>query len=411
MGNPIWKALLVLAVCGGGWFFLRNYEIAGLDAVAVRPRSAADDEQTRRRGSELFGNVWNRRAGEDARRALAGNAQGIPSTLASTRPPLHSPATLGSTASRDTAGDESDTLTTNRGATETRFQSTNKALSENSAEDENSDAALQAKMGPIRIGSWALAGFDRQKLAKPHVMDWLSTVVREFDVIALQQLTGRQRDLLPRVIEHINRGGRRYDFLLGPAVGPHIAVSGSDPGMLSEQYAFLFDTDRIETDRGQLYTMADPQGMVSYDPLVGWFRVRQVPTARAWTFTLVNMRIDSDRAAREIPLLANIMAAVAEDGRNEDDLLLAGMLAADDRQLANHLGGNACHPAVLSTPTDIFGRYQLSNLISPRKTTSEYLGHGGVIDFAGVFELTPAEAEELSPHLPVFAEFTPTEGN
>ncbi len=406
MGNPIWKALLVLAVCGGGWFFMRNYEIAGLDAVAVRPRNPADEVSSRGRGSELFGGVWDRRAGEDARRALAGNVQGIPSTLASTRPPLHSPATLGPSDS-----DAANNPPADRESNETTFRSTSEVVDDEVGEEASSDAALQSKIGPVRIGSWALAGFDRQKLAKSHVMDWLCLVVREFDVIALQQLTGRQRDLLPRMVEQINRDGSRYDFLLGPAVGPHIAVSGSDPGMLSEQYAFLFDTERIETDRGQLYTVADPQDMVSYDPLVGWFRVRQVPTSRAWTFSLVNMRIDSDRAAREIPLLANIMAAVAEDGRNEDDLLLAGMLAADDRQLANHLGGKACNPAVLGTPTDIFGRYQLSNLISPRKTTTEYLGHGGVIDFVKVLALSPAEAEELSPHLPVFAEFTPTEGN
>ena len=378
VGNPIGKAILLIAIVGGGWFFLRKYEIVGLDAVTLRPKTSTDQVPDDRLLAEFQRPDAAAPWGASSRQALVAGNQGIPSTLASTRIPK---------AEADADAEPSEEI------------------------DEADIAQAAQQLGPIRVGSWALAGFDRQKLAKPHVMDWFTRVASQFDVLALQQITGRQRDLLPRIVEQMNRTGRHYEFLVGPPVGPHLAVSGSDPGVLSEQYAFLFDTDRIETDRGQLYTVDDPHNSISYDPLVAWFRVRGVPVERAWTFSLVNMRIDTDHASVEVPRLAQVMAAVAADGRGEDDLLLAGMLAADDRQLAKHLGGNACHAAVVATPTDIFGRYQLSNLISPRKTTTENLGHGGVVNFVQVFDLNEAEAEELSPHLPVFAEFTPTEGN
>lgn len=368
--NPIGLALVALASVGGGWFFLNRYEISGLDGIQLKPKVSAS---ARGDDSALWDNLVSPLQASptdaEARRAMLGTKEGIPSTFASTRSPA------------ETAVLESD--------------------SPPSINDDSSPTK------PVRIGSWALAGFDRNKLAKPHVMDIFSRVVRQFDVIALQQITSAERDLLPRIISQVNLTGRKYDFLLGPMVGPH----GADLGRLGEQYAFLFDTDRVEIDRGQTYTVADPGKQISYDPLVGWFRIRGLPEARAWTFTLVNYRVDSSQPFREVSLVAKLMDSVAKDGRNEDDLLLAGMLHADDRQLLSHLGSGTSTAAVRSTPTDIFGRYQLSNIILPNEATTEYLGHGGVVDFPRAFDLNETAAEELSPHLPVYAEFTPTEGN
>ncbi len=375
---PFGKALVAVLVAGGGWMFLRNYEIQGLDGIEVKPRSAATSPSTDGRLEDFFANR-SQVSGtgtplSDAHEGVLPGVQGVPSTFASSR---GSSTTIGTSGGLDSGLSSAQPVT-------------------------QYDASRV-----IRVGSWALAGFNRDKFAKPKSMDLLARIVRQFDVIAIQQITSQERDLLPRVVEIINRTGRKYDFVLGPTVGPGGGVSND----LGEQYAFLFDSESIETDRGQLYTVADPGDKISYDPLVGWFRVTGVPKERAWTFTLVNFRVDSSRATQEVPLVGNLMAAVAADGRGEDDLLLAGMLHADDRQLMTYLGGDASQAAVRSTPTDIFARYQLSNLISPRKTTTEYLGRGGVIDFLRLYNLSSAECEELTPHLPVYGEFTPTEGN
>lgn len=372
--NPIGKVLLLVAIAGGGWFFFRNYEIAGLDQVQVHPRSGTDSASADGR-DRYFANTAAGTVNPEATTAVLSRDNRMPSTLASNRIRVDEDRQLVPVDS--TAG---------------------------------ASATGLDRVPPVRVASWALAGFDRNKLAKAHVMDWLARVVRSVDVIALQQITARERDLLPRMIDQINSTGRKYDFVLGPVVGPANQNSPSGQVVLGEQYAFIFDTETLETDRGQLYTVDDPSQQVSYDPLVAWFRTRTVPVERAWTFSIVNFRVDSQRAAIEVPLVANLMAAVAADGRGEDDLLLAGMFQADERQLTHYLGGDACQAAVIATPTDVFQRYQLSNLLSPAKTTTEYLGHGGVIDFPRLFELKVAEAEELSPHLPVFGEFTPSEG-
>lgn len=374
--SPLGKALLIVAIVGGGWAFSRHFEIDGLDQVQIQPRGSSTDPGPGTEGRSLFVASGEKPVDPQAASAALSRTQRIPSTLASTRLEVEPRATFSGSANTDlqrTGGNESNPR-------------------------------------PLRLASWALSGFDRQKLAKPHVMDWIARVVRSVDLIAFQQITAQERDLLPRMIDHINRTGRKYDFVLGEVVGPLASHSSLPQTVLGEQYAFVFDTETIETDRGQLYTLADAGNQLSYDPLVGWFRSKSVPVEKAWTFTLVNFRVDSQRASSEVPLIAQIMAAVAADGRGEDDLLLCGMLQVDDRQLVQYLGGSACQPAVLATPTDIFGRHQLSNLISPTKTTTEYLGRGGVIDFPQYFNLTPPQAEELSAHLPVFGEFSPSEG-
>lgn len=361
--RPVGKALAATLVAAGGWAFARNYEVEGLDQIGVRPRTVAAAPEAEDLDTFISSSAsWD--AGTDAHSALLEGAYGTPSTMVSSR--VKGPA-----------------------------------------KSTNAERHEAHRIGAIRVGSWALAGFGREKIAKPQVMDLFSRLIRQFDVIAVQQITSPERDLLPRMVEHVNRTGRKYDFLLGPIVGPE--GSGHQP--LGEQYAFFFDADRIETDRSQLYTVSDPKDQVTYDPLVAWFRVRGIPAERAWTFSLVNFRVDTSRAAQEVPLIGQLMAAVAADGRGEDDLLLAGMLQADDRQLVAELGGAASEAAVRATPTDVFARYQLSNLILPKRTTTEYLGRGGVIDFLRLYNLSSAEAEELSPHLPVYGEFTPTEGN
>ncbi|WP_164101200.1 exonuclease/endonuclease/phosphatase family protein [Candidatus Laterigemmans baculatus] len=399
--SPIGKALAALLLAAGGWAFVRNFEIEGLDQIAVRPKSMAPHEPDDHALDAFLSESTRRPGSTPAASSL------YPGSL------FPSSAHPGSSASGSSLHRSAGGLpSTSGGGLDVKGTTANMVSHSLGPSSRGSEAGGPARVaagraGSIRVGSWALAGFGRDKLAKPHVADLFARLARQFDVLALQQITTPERDLLPRLVEHVNRTGRKYDFLLGPVVSP----PGEEGRALGEQYAFLFDTERIETDRGQLYTVADPGEQVSYDPLVGWFRTRGLPPGRAWTFSLVNFRVDTVRASQEVPLLGELMAAVAADGRGEDDLLLCGMLQADDRQLVAELGGEASEAAVRATPTDIFARYQLSNLILPKRTTTEYLGRGGVIDFLRLYNLTSAEAEELSPHLPVFGEFTPSEGD
>lgn len=252
----------------------------------------------------------------------------------------------------------------------------------------------------ITVGSWSLDGFGPTKLANVDVRRYVAKIVRRFDVMAIQQVASIERDVVPRLVDEINRGENRYDFVVGPSTGP--AGRG-------EQLAFIYDTATIEVDRRGSYSVSDPDNRYLYDPLVAWFRAAAPPSSQAWTFSLVNVRIDLARAADEVQTLRTLIEAVAADGRGEDDVLVAGLLQADDAYLMPSLGASTAL-AVRHRTTDIYDRYQTDNIVINTARTTEYLGRGGIFDFAREYSLGQNEAEAITSHLPVHAVFTAHEG-
>ena len=177
-----------------------------------------------------------------------------------------------------------------------------------------------------------------------------------------------------------------------------------------EQLAFVFDTDRIRVDRSQTYTVADPDHQMSYDPLVAWFRASEPAVDIAWTFSLANIRIDLSRAPAEVALLPSMLHAIRRDGRGEDDVVMAGLLQADDAYLLPDVMGDGVRAAVEKTATEIIGKHQTSNILVDVGPTNEFVGRGGVLDFLRAYNLSFEEAQSVSSQLPVYAEFTATEG-
>ena len=271
----------------------------------------------------------------------------------------------------------------------------------NAANDSNGVFPIRHGSYPnITVGSWSLDGFGPTKLANVDVRRYVAKVVRRFDVMAIQQVASIERDVVPRLVDEINRGENRYDFVVGPSTGP----TGR-----GEQLAFIYDTSTIEVDRRGSYSVSDPDDRYLYDPLVAWFRAAGPPSGQAWTFSLVNVRIDLARAAEEVQTLRTLIDAVAADGRGEDDVLVAGLLQADDAYLLPSLGtGTAL--AVRHRTTDIYDRYQTDNIVINTSRTTEYLGRGGIFDFAREYGLGQNEAEAITSHLPIHAVFTAHEG-
>lgn len=253
----------------------------------------------------------------------------------------------------------------------------------------------------IRIASFNVQALGTTKSRKPHVMEVLARIVREFDIVAVQEIRSTDQDLIPNFVDLINRADRYYDYIVGPRVGRHANL---------EQYAFLFDSATVEVDRSQLYTVADPDDLLHREPLVAWFRVRGPPADQAFTFTLVNVHTDLDESRQELDALADVYRVVRDDGRQEDDVIVLGTLNADERNLGRlgNIPGMAW--AISSTPTDTRGTAQLDNIVFHSKATSEFTGRSGVFDFLRRYNLTLEEALEVSDHLPVWAEFYVHEG-
>ncbi len=252
----------------------------------------------------------------------------------------------------------------------------------------------------IRIASFNLSGWGDASRDRPAVTEMLVRLIGQFDIVALQDIRSKRDDLLPNLMIELNRGGRAFDFMIGPRVGR---------GDTREQLAFVFDTDRIETDRFQLYTVADPEDIMTREPLVGWFRTRQVSEREAFTFSLVNMHIDSNLAAAELAALPNLVEAIYSDGRGEDDIILAGDFSAAGSQSAFFTSG-LFRTAIEGIATNTRGTHLLDNIAIPVMGGTEYMGRAGAIDFLRQYNLGLEQALSVSEHLPIWAEFSIIEG-
>ncbi len=186
-------------------------------------------------------------------------------------------------------------------------------------------AAPPMGVGPtIRIASFNIEAFGQTKADKPYVMYTLAEIVRQFHIVAIQEVRSQDDYLIPNFVKLINAGGRHYDHIIGPRLGNTKST---------EQYAFIFDTDRIEASLPTVYTVGDPDNLLHREPLVVNFRTRGVSPDEAFTFTLVNVHTDPDVVSDEVEALAEVYRVVRREGRDEDDVIMLGDFNADDRHL------------------------------------------------------------------------------
>jgi endonuclease/exonuclease/phosphatase family metal-dependent hydrolase len=256
----------------------------------------------------------------------------------------------------------------------------------------------------IRIASFNVQVFGTTKINKPHVVEYLAQIARQFDVIAVQEIRSRDEDIIPRFVEAINSADRHYDYVIGPRL-PH-----DENRTNREQYAFIFDQATLEVDRQQLYTINDPDNLLVREPLVGWFRVRGPPDSEAFTFTLVNVHTDPDVAQFEVDQLGQVYQRVLNDGRGEDDVILLGDFNVDERHLGQLAQVSGIDWAIKGVPTNTRGSHQYDNIVYNRQASAEFTGRVGVFDFLREYSLNMDQALEISDHLPVWAEFHAYEG-
>jgi deoxyribonuclease-1-like protein len=249
----------------------------------------------------------------------------------------------------------------------------------------------------IKICSFNIQVFGTSKLKKPQAMDVLTKVIRRFDVVAIQEVRSTDDAVVPKFVEMVNADGSKYNFIIGPRLGRTNS---------KEQYAVLFNTARIEVDRGSVYTVDDPKDLLHREPMVARFRVRGIPADKAFTFNLVDIHTDPDETATELNALADVVVGVQGNGSGEDDVILLGDLNVDEY----HLGRLGQLPgighAITGVMTNTRHDKMYDNIVFDQRATTEFTGKWGVLDLMQEFGLTEKAALEVSDHCPVWAEFS-----
>ncbi|HLA84085.1 MAG TPA: endonuclease/exonuclease/phosphatase [Thermoguttaceae bacterium] len=253
----------------------------------------------------------------------------------------------------------------------------------------------------LRLATFQVGPLDRNKLASPLVAAHLATLLRDFDVVAVQGLHAPNQGLIRDLVRHVNTAGGNYDFAVAPEVG-------AEP--VEAYNAFLFDAGRVEVDRSSVRSVEDPAGRLRHAPLMALFRARGVAAEEAFTFLLVNVELDPKQVDMELDLLDDVYFAVAGSVPAEDDVILLGDFESDDRRFSQlgRVPNMAC--AVSDTVSTTRGTSLVDNILFNRRATTEFTGRGGVVDLVRRLNLNIEEATMIAEHMPVWIELSVFEG-
>lgn len=271
--------------------------------------------------------------------------------------------------------------------------------SNNTEPDRNRDTILIASFNLRVTSDFGGPGYadERGERVRFHMVE----LFRLFDLIAIQGIgPDRSPDLIEWAHAANNDPYSQYSVVMSD-------LNANDTS--EERAAFVFNRARVQLDRAGVYSIADPDGVFVRAPFVGCFRAVGPPTGQAFTFSLVNLEIDRRSPTGGLLSLREIVREVRRDGRNEDDVLLAGEFHTGDQGL-EFLRRYGYVWVVSDTPTDTRYTTQSANLLFDSRATTEFIGRGGVLNLVKHFNVSLQEALAISENVPVWGEFSVFEG-
>lgn len=261
-------------------------------------------------------------------------------------------------------------------------------------------AMPQRTVSTLIIGSFNIQRLGPSKLPDQQLMQYYADIIRRFDVIALQEITSSDQNTLPFLLQYVNANGARYSYTISPQIGR--------TAKYLEQYAFVFDTTRVNSRQDACFVMRDEADLFHREPFVGRFAT-VANVQNPFTFSLVNIHTDPDEVPAELNSLAKVYAILTDyfagGDYPEDDIVLLGDLNADPTRFQSLGQLPGVVPSIVGIPTNFTRTKTNDNILINRNTTREFTGRSGAMDFQTVYGLSQDESKRLSDHQPVWAEF------
>lgn len=151
----------------------------------------------------------------------------------------------------------------------------------------------------IKIATFNIQNFGPKKAADRPALAVLAGIIRKYDVVAVQEISDVSGKAPKALLTAINYGsGDDYEMALSPRTGLQ-----TDDRSSREQYAFYYNTRTIrKTALGRLYP-DDTSDLFQREPWVASFSAR----AGGFTFVLITVHTDPDKAVPEIAALAKVL--------------------------------------------------------------------------------------------------------
>jgi deoxyribonuclease-1-like protein len=250
----------------------------------------------------------------------------------------------------------------------------------------------------VKLAAFNLQIFGTSKAGNLEVMDVLSKTIKNFDIVAVQEIRDSSQTALPALRNSVNdMAGPKYDFVVSDRLGRTTS---------KEQYAYLYNTQTVQ-QIGSPYTYPDSNDLFQREPYVAEFKARN----GNFDFVLITIHTDPDTATQEINDLPKVVDDARARYQGEGDFIIMGDLNAD----CDYFNENSQSPlkssdylwiinnSIDTTTKSTTCTYDRIILTAQAKT--DFTGNSGVFRFDQAYNLNYNMTVAVSDHYPVYAEF------
>ena len=262
--------------------------------------------------------------------------------------------------------------------------------------DQNQTSETQT----TKIAAFNIQIFGKTKSDKPEVMVVLTNIVREFDIVLIQEIRDATEQTIPNFIQQINQAnGVLYSYIESPRLGRTTS---------KEAYAYIYNTQAVQFVQGSDYVYDDNNDVFEREPYIATFKIGN------FDFTLAGIHTKPEDAYNEIGNLTTVISSIQTAKPNEKDIIVMGDFNANGSYYNEDDTSNP-----LKAPQ--YNWIITNNIDTTVKTDNTYdriiildttLNHEYDAGTAQAFHFDQAYGlnnqtfvEEISDHYPVFAQY------
>ena len=251
-----------------------------------------------------------------------------------------------------------------------------------------------------KIAAFNIQIFGQAKSQKEDVMSVLTKIVREFDIVLIQEVRDASEQTIPNFVEEINQlEGPQYSFVRSERLGRTTS---------KDAYAYLYNTQTVQFIQGSDFVFNDVADVFEREPYIASFKIGN------FDFVLIGIHTKPDDAYNEIGNLTLVVSSIQASKPEEKDIIVMGDFNADgsyfdESATSNPFKASQYHWLITDNmDTMVKTDYTYDRIVILDTTLSHEYGAGAaqVFYFDQLYGLNNQTfVGEVSDHYPVFAQY------
>lgn len=165
----------------------------------------------------------------------------------------------------------------------------------------------------FEIATFNIQNFGQSKMAKSDVVDTLARIVRQFDIVAVQEISDISNQTAGAFLKLVNASGARYKLSCSERTGRQPNDRKS-----AEQYAFYYNSQTVKLLDAALYN--DVNDYFQREPYIASF----IRKSDSLTFVVCTIHTAPKQAVQEIAALAKVAKWIPTRFRNAKRIIFCG---------------------------------------------------------------------------------------